>query len=145
MKIHFGQIYIESGVSFPFSFQFQRHLSDEISALVAPSAKFTQDYGDDWQLMFRVSAKRGICDNEIRGPSVFKKDKDVEFTIFLPFDVIHGESGVLQSAIGFLLQGVSSVLDSLGIDVSEIQAQRGRLSESISSDPRMFEPNVRPI
>lgn len=143
MNVHFGQIYIEPGAAFPFSLSFQRHLSDEITALVAPSATFKQQYGDDWNLMFRVSAKRTICDNEIRGPSVFKKSKDVEFTIFLPFDTIQREASVSRSAVAFLLRGVSSVLSSFGIDTSAIQARQSSLAESISSDPTMFKENAR--
>jgi hypothetical protein len=116
-------------------------LSEEITALVTPSAKFTQKYGDDWNLIFRVSAKR-IIDNEICGPTVFKKEKDVEFTIFLPFDTIQHEVSVSQSAIAFLLRGVCSVLGSLGIDTSAIQAQQSRITVNISSDPTMFKQNA---
>jgi hypothetical protein len=143
MKVHFGQIYIEPGVAFPFSFLFQRRLSEEITALITPSAAFTQRYGDDWKLMFNVSAKRTIADNEIRGPSVFKKDKDVEFTIFLPFDTIQREASVSRCALAFLLQGVCSVLVSLGIDTSAIQVRQSSLTETISSDPTMFKANDR--
>jgi len=143
MKVHFGQIYIKPGVAFPFSHLFQRRLSDEITALVLPSAAFVQLYGDDWQLIFRISAKRNITDNEIRGPSVFKKAKDVEFTIFLPFDVIQRDASIAQSAIVFLLRGVCSVLGSLGFDTSNIDACQSGLAESISSDPTMFKPGDR--
>lgn len=139
MKIHFGQIYIEPGISFPFSFVFQRRLSSEISALLAASLKFTQQYGADWTLMFRISAKRTIHDNEIRGPSIFKKDRSVEFTIFLPFDVIQSTVSPSRSAIEFLLRGVSSVLISLGFDTARIQEQHSNLAEELSSEPTMFE------
>ena len=142
MKIHFCQIYVEPGVAFPFSLLFQRRLSDEVSALIAPSVLFTQRYGDDWALMFRVSAKRIIVDNEVRGPSVFKKSKDVEFTIFLPFDPIQHEASVARSAVAFLLRGVCAVLDSLGFDTTSIQARQSSLAESISSDPTMLTPNA---
>ncbi len=139
MKIHFGQIYIEPGVFFPFSCLFQRLLSDEVSALLEPSTKFIQRYGADWELVFRISAKRAIPDNEIRGPSVFKKDKDVEFTIFLPFDVIRSSA----SAIEFLLQGVCTVLASLGFDTTQIRSRQASLAECLSSDPRILEPGDR--
>ena len=145
MKVHFGQIYIEPGVTFPFSFQFQRRLSDEITAMVTPSANFIQRYGEDWDLMFRISAKSAISDTEVRGPSVFKKGKDVEFTIFLPFGVIHREAAASRSAIGFLLQGICSVFHSLGIDTSELQTRQSSLVEDISSDPTMFNPNARNV
>jgi hypothetical protein len=143
MKIHFGQIYIEPGIAFPFSFLFQHRLADEITALIRPSAVFTTQYGDDWDLIFRVSAKRIVCDNKIRGPSVFRKSKNVEFTIFLPFDAIQGEASVTRSAVAFLLRGVCSVLGTLGFDTSAIQARQTSLIESLSTDPTMFVPNTR--
>lgn len=138
MKVHFGQIYIEPGVVFPFSFLFQRRLSEEVSALVSPSAKFSQQYGADWELMFRISAKRSIPDSEICGPSVFKKGKDVEFTVFLPFDVIQAAVSSSQSAIEFLLEAVCSVLTSLGFDATRLQERQSSLAESLSADPTMF-------
>lgn len=139
MKVHFGQIYIQAGVCFPFSIRFQRRLSEEIRALIAPSPTFTQTYGDDWDLMFRVSAKRTIGDNEIRGPSAFKKDKIVEFTIFLPFEAIQREASGLRGTIEFLLRGVCSVLDSLDIGTSRILARQSSLIDEICSDPAMFD------
>ena len=98
MKVHFRQIYIEPGVTFPFSCDLQRRLAREVSALVEPSAKFLKKYGDDFELTFNVSAKSGIDANEIRGPSVFRRAKDVEYTIFLPFDLITRDSDVPVSA-----------------------------------------------
>jgi hypothetical protein len=139
MKVHFGQIYVQPGITFPFSFLFQRRLSDEVSALLTPSAKFIQQYGADWKLMFRISAKRSIPDNEVRGPTVFKKDKDVEFTIFLPFDVIQTAASASRSAIEFLLRGVCSVLSSLGFDTAPMQARQSILAETLSSDPTMLD------
>ena len=94
--------------------------------------------------MFRVSAKRAICDNEIFGPSVFKKTKDIEFTVFLPFDVIQCEANTLYSAIGYLLQGVCSVFDSLGIDKSKLQTRKMTLVEAISSDNQLC-PKIKLI
>jgi hypothetical protein len=140
MKVHFGQIYIKPGVDFPFSFLFQHRLSEEVSSLVRPSAKFTQQFGADWELMFRISAKRSIPDNEVRGPTVFRKDKHVEFTIFLPFDVIWTAKSVSRSAIEFLLRGVCSVLASLGFDTAPIRAQQRTLAQTLSSDPKMLDP-----
>jgi hypothetical protein len=140
MKVHFGQVYVQPGVDFPFSFLFQHRLSEEVSSLVKPSAKFTQQYGTDWKLMFRISAKRSILDNEVRGPTAFRKDKDVEFTIFLPFDVIRTAESMTRSAIEFLLRGVCSGLDSLGFDTAPIRAQQSILAQTLSSDPTMLNP-----
>jgi hypothetical protein len=134
MNVYFTQIYIEPGVRFPFSHHFQRYLSKEITALVSPSPLFLARYGSDFRLHFNVSAKPIILECEIRGPSVFRKTKDVEFTVFLPFDVIARDSNVLRSALNHLLGGVYSVLERLGIDAGRISAnQDGIVNEILSN------------
>jgi hypothetical protein len=113
-------------------------MSDEITAVVAPSAQFLEKYGSDFKLIFNVSAKNTIDDNEIRGPTVFKKTKDVEYTVFLPFDTISHSSEVYQCALTFLLKGVCSVLESLGIDTARIVGQQELMIRDICLDPTMF-------
>jgi hypothetical protein len=142
MKVYFGEFYSEAGASFPFSHHFNHRLAAEITALVAPSALFREKFGEHWSLMFRINAKSAIEHNEIRGPAVFKNDKEVEYFISLPFSVIRREANVLQSAIGFLLDGVSTVFASLAIPTGKIEARRASLIESICSDPAMFTPQT---
>jgi hypothetical protein len=137
MKVYFRQVYIEPGVAFPFSHHFQRRLSEEVTALVTPSARFGKDYGTDFDLIVNVSAKKTLRDNEIRGPAVFRKTKDVEYSVFLPFDVVSNEQDVCKSALTFLLKGVCSVFEALGIDTARVAERQASLIESICSDPRM--------
>ena len=138
MKVYFGQIYIEPGVEFPFSHVFQRHLSQEITALIVPSPRFLYEYGNDFNLVFNVSAKRAIQDNEIKGPTVFRETSDVEYTVFLPFDVIVSNSEVPKCALEFLLKGAYAVFKLLDIDASKIVEKETSLIERICSDPTMF-------
>jgi hypothetical protein len=138
VKIFFGQIYIEAGVDFPFSHVCQALLSKQFTALVVPSTTFVKTYGSDFELMFNVSAKTFIQDNEIRGPTVFRKAKDVEYTIFLPFDVISKSTDVPRTALLFLFRGACSVLESLGIETAKIMEKQGSLIERICADPKMF-------
>jgi hypothetical protein len=88
--------------------------------------------------MFRISAKRGISDNEIRGPTVFKKDKDVEYTIFLPFDVIAAEPDVNRGALTFLMKGVYRVLESLEIDTATLRSHENSIVNHILTGPGML-------
>lgn len=138
MKVFFRQIYIEEGVQFSFSIDFQGHISKVITALLKPSEKFIKKYGEDFDLVFNVSAKRGLLENEIRGPAVFKKTKDVEYTIFLPFDVITRKSEVAQSALEYLLAGAICVFEKLEFDTANVLERQGALIEEICSDPAMF-------
>ena len=145
MKVWFGQIYIEPGVSFPFSHHFQRRLSQEVTALVKPSANFLKNYGEDFELMFRISAKKALHDNEIRGPTVFRKTKDVEYTLFLPFTVIMRHADAPKVALTFLLKGVCDVFDLLEIDKTKLIEKQASLIDGICSDPTMLaEPSWDP-
>jgi hypothetical protein len=138
MKVWFGQIYGIPGASFPFSHLFQRHLSSEVTARVEASPKFVKQYGEDFELMFNVSAKPGLRDIEIRGPAVYKKTKDVEYTVFLPFDVIIPHADAPRRAIRFLLKGVCEVFDRLEIDTSRLRAEQDGILEGMCSDPSML-------
>jgi hypothetical protein len=140
MKVHFGQLYIREGVSFPFSCNFQRYLAREVTAITAPSPEFAKKYGREFAIIFRISAKTSTDDNEIKGPTVFRKEKDVEYSIFLPFDVIRREDDVPRAALRYLLKGVSKVLNSLGIDIEILTERRDSIIEKVCSDPTMFDP-----
>ncbi len=138
MQVSFTQVYIEGGVDFPFSHHFQHRLSREASALVEPSSKFVKKYGEDFELIFYISAKRGLQDNEIRGPTVFKKAKDVEYTVFLPFDVIIPHADAPRHALRFLLKGMGDVFDKLKIDKTRFLEQQEAIVEGICADPTML-------
>jgi len=96
-------------------------------------------YGEDWDLMFRISARAAIGDTDIRGPSVFRKNRNVEYSIFLPFTTIRGAEDVLRTAIEYLFDAFLSVLTKLGFSTERIGARRLALVDSICSDPRMFD------
>lgn len=152
MKVWFRQTYSEPDVDFPFSHLFQRRLSREVTALVEPSARFLKKYGEDFELTFNVSAKQRLQDNEIRGPTVFRKTKDVEYTVFLPFDVIMPHADAPRHALRFLLKGVCEVFDRLEIDKTRLLDKQDSIIESICSDRTMLEEpswdeedNKRPV
>jgi hypothetical protein len=139
MKVAFSQVYIEPGANFPFSVHFQRLLTREVTALVQPSGRFIETYGDVSELIFNISAKHQLEDNDIRGPTVFKKPKNVEFTVFLPFDIIMTHADAPKHAVLFLLKGVCDALDILKIDKSRLLDKKQWLIDAICSDPTMLD------
>lgn len=141
MKVPFSQVYIELGANFPFSVHFQRLLTKEVTALVQPSPKMTQSYGIVSQLVFNVSARHSLEDNEICGPTFFKRTRDLEYTIFLPFDVIMAHPDAPKHALLFLLKGVCDVLEMLEIDKSKLLDRQPALIDAICSDPKMLAPS----
>ncbi|HYO59109.1 hypothetical protein [Archangium sp.] len=138
MRVSIGQIYVKPGVSFPFSHLMQRWLSNELSSAASDSTEFERKYGAGFSLMVNVSADTQILDNQIKGPTIFKKDKDVEFTLFLPFDVIVAAADGCRVALEYLLGGVCSVFQKAGIDPGKLDEKRAFIIEHICSDPTML-------
>ncbi len=94
----------------------------------------------DSELMFRVSAKRGINRPEILGPTVYRKTREVEFTIFLPFKIL-----VIDNLPGYkelldaLLESIVGVLQGAGVNTKGIERNKAELIRIILSDRNMFE------
>lgn len=139
MKVFFGQIYVKPKVSFRFSLYFQQWLGTSISALVDSSDRFERSY-PGFSLMFRISAKAGIKIPEIYGPTVFKKDKSIEYTIFLPY--ANGgmlDENVHRTLLGLLLASVADVLGRMGLDATKVKESISSLVYNFSSDAKMLD------
>ena len=141
MQISFGQIYATPGVTFPWTIYFQKRLGETVSGLVRQGPDFLARYGEDWRLMIRISAKRAIESIELRGPSVFRKDRSVEYSIFLPYDQIPNGTDFAVPALHSLFAGVREVFTKVGIEHNDLVAAEDRLIAEFSEDPRAVEPN----
>lgn len=137
MRVSVGQIYIKAGVGFPFSVGMQRWLGGELSDLASDATAFAGRYGGDFSLMIRVSAETGIFENQIKGPTVFKKDKDVEYTVFLPYQAIMVGAESRRLAAQFLIDGVREVFRQAGIDTEKLDACVENLVDQLSSGEGM--------
>lgn len=137
MIIFVSQVYIGKG-DYEFSHIFQKYTSSELTRLSKISPKFISTYDEDFKLIFRMSAKTALKENEVRGPTIFKKDKDVEYTIFLPFD---NDTPMTNEKRKFGLQhlflGIIEVLRKYDIDTSQIENEQTRIIETVLSDPTM--------
>lgn len=139
MRVSIGQIYIKPGINFPFSHLMQQWLGKELSKAATSSVEFHKKYGEQFNdLTIRVSADTQIVDNVIRGPSVFRKDKEVEYSLFLPFDVIAGTTGGYRVALEFLIDGIRKVFLQAGIDPQKLDGKRASIIKHISDDPTML-------
>jgi hypothetical protein len=138
MKIYVAQIYIEPGIAFPFTHHFQQYISQRLTELIEPSPKFIVTFGGEFDLIFRMSAKAALVEPEIQGPTVFKRDRDVEYTVFLPF---HKPSTVnqqfLEAGVGQLLAAIAEVLSELGFDVARLRQETNKIIAAIVRDSRM--------
>ena len=138
MRVCISQIYIRPGINFPFSHLFQKWLSGELTSIIQPSTYFIHRYGGDFALIFRISAKSEIHKLEIKGPTVYKKTRDVEYTIFLPYDIIKSSNDEIAGALRYLLDGIVRILEALKIDAGEVSMRTASIIEHVRSEPSMI-------
>ncbi len=80
--------------------------------------------------MFRMSAKAEIAEPEIRGPNVFQRNNDVEYSIFLTFDPEHAQSDEgLRNVLRQLLDQIIGIAASLEMDVVRLARTLRTLSK----------------
>lgn len=137
MNVYVSQVYPEAGASYPFTHRFQRFVSKAITDRITSSDSFVRKYGEDFDLIFRMSAKSGIQNTEIKGPTVFKRDKDVEYTIFLPYRDNGHDPNILSNVVASLLSAIVFVLNDLGFDASNLLRDSRELAAHIAGDLAM--------
>jgi hypothetical protein len=134
MKIFIGQIYIKPGISFPFSLGFQKWLGDSLSERIEATEPFKKEFGVDARLGIRISAKENIDQPEIKGPTFFKRDKCVEFTIFLPYQSRdYYDPSVAAYLVDQLLQSIGIILQDIKLDPENIVRDAARLRSDFLS------------
>lgn len=139
MNIFVSQFYTEAGASYPFKPRFQKFLSEKLSAIVPISPEFAEKYGNDFDLMFRLGAKSEYVSPVIKGPTVFKRDRDVEYTIFLPFNRSKPlDAAVLSERVQQLLECVAKVFDDLGMSTGRLRLEIKDIVDSILNDKEMI-------
>src|SRR4051794_37692580 len=139
MKINVSQIYTEVGCSYPFSSRLQAFLSEALSERTEASKVFILSYAPDFALTFNVSAKSGIASPEIKGPAVFRRTKDVEFTIFLPHDGdLPSDQAGYRGPLQMLVSSIVVILRRLEIDASRVLEDGPGLIDRMASDPAMI-------
>jgi len=138
MIVSICQIYAQVGVNYPFSTEFQRWVSKEITKRIAPSVEFIESYSDRYDLIFNLSAKAELDDIEIVGPSEYKKREEIEFTIFLPFNHIGlDERKEYRDPLNIFFYGVVLSLEKIFIDASAVKKDSADLVDNIIQNDSM--------
>lgn len=139
MNIYVSQFYIEAGANYPFSHRFNHFISKAIADRIASPESFVQKYGEDFDLIFRMSARSDIQDTLIKGPAVFQRDKDVEYSIFLPYNGDNQDPRTFKEVVARLLSAIINVLTDLGFDASAVLRDSSELADQIVENPAMID------
>jgi len=139
MKIFIGQIYSDSKAWFPFSTNFQKLLGEKISSRLTASEAFNAKYGAEYNIIFRMSAKRSLQQHEIKGPQRYPKSKTVEYSIFLAYDVITVETDWRRMVITEFLDCLISILKKSRFETRILEQDKHKIIESVLVMPGIID------
>lgn len=139
MRVFVCQVYVEVGAVFPFTLAMQQWLGQELTAIARPRSRWLERYGADFDLNIRVSARRSLTSNDIRGPSVSRKGKDVAYSIFLPYTIISQADDGCAEATGWLLDGIGEVFRRADVEAVALKGERARLVDYVCTADGMLE------
>jgi hypothetical protein len=113
-------------------------LTNELSGVCEDAVEFFERYGENFDLVIRISAQNQITGNLLKGPTIFEEEEDVEYTLFLPYDVIIQSADGRRAAATFLLEGIRAVFERVGIRTARLNERTELLLERLCSDPAML-------
>ena len=139
MRIYVSQVYVQPGVRFPFSALFQKRIGEELTSRVTVTDRYLNSEFRDFSFIFNMSAKAELQKPEIKGPDKNKRDKRIEYSVFLPHSSeLAGTSLGRQASLEALIESIAATVQAYGIDVSKLRADTSSIAEIIAADASLL-------
>lgn len=116
MTFRLGVIFPEVGVDFPISFKVNQFLLDKLIADLPKECQRVEVDGKPFSLGVVISTRKNKTDLSIQGPSVSRKHKMVDYTIWIPFQKVIKSSNVLKTYLDYISEGIVLVFEELNYD-----------------------------
>ena len=140
MNVHINQFFTEPGFAYPFTGIFVGWMELEVSKRIQASKKFLEKYSKDHGLCFFLDARPGIAAPHLNGPTVRKRDKEVQFSIILPHagGPMPKEATEYVQPVKLLVQSIAAALEKVEIDSSQILQDLPTLIQYFVSTPKLI-------
>lgn len=111
MRISTAGVYPEAGINFNVSYKFNKLLRETLSHPDENFANtFNSVHGEEYSLGIILSAKSNSLDLVIKGPSISKKYKVVDYILYIPFGIINQKDFFVRY-VDFVCIGIKEILD----------------------------------
>jgi len=140
MKVDFGQIYAEVGVSFGFTNTVLIELCERIDGLGRVFEHYKKLFKtDDFFVVFIISATMKHDTLSVKGPTTLSKHKTVEFALHIPYKKTDSFSEQMSYALNFVGEGIDFVFRKYKTDPTGICEIINEVKELICANPEKYE------
>ena len=122
MKFDFSQIYPEIDTDFDLSGMLLELLCERLDSLQKEINHYNKKFqGDDYSIVFIISATRNKVSLETKGPRFLRKSREVEFALHIPYKEIKDFDAKVSYVLNHIAQGIIFVLKKYESDPTGIE------------------------
>ena len=99
--------------------------------------------GEDYSLIITLSASTKISETDIRGPSFYRKHKQVGFVFFIPYKTFEREQDTMCYIVNNIEQGMIFIFNKYKLpaeDTAILHQKCSELKEVLQSSPQLYLP-----
>ncbi len=120
MKFRIGAIFSQVGISFEISHKVVKLIWNDLEQKVSLSEAFEKKY-KNYTLVFLYSA-REENDFLVKGPTISKRYKVVEYVIRMPYKEIQSDEEVYKVFLFYMEKGIREVFGEYNINQNELDS-----------------------
>lgn len=110
--------------------EFRKSVGLELSEILKRNFLSWKGFFDkfpNYSLCFYIVTKKEVEEIEIKGPGIFKKDKEIEYSLFMP-----NISYNILTYIDTIFEGLSRILENYGIEANDVKKMKQELLASLN-------------
>jgi len=119
MILLIGAWYNEVGYSFEFSYKVDLFIREQIIAKIFPKYRLN-DIEEGWYLNLVIATDSKTKELEVRGPDKRKRQKMIDYGLWLPFDRIMKSQYPLETFIDYYFDALEIVFADYGVEKKDL-------------------------
>lgn len=141
MNIYFSQIYLEGeDTTFAVTNTLIHRLSQRLDVLNKKINHYDKLFkGEDFSVVFVISATRKKNTLEVKGPTTYSKDKETSFSLFIPYQEISSFIEQMNYVLDYIAEGIIFVFNKYKTDPSGVKEAIEEVKKLIAADPEKYQ------
>ncbi|MBT1699247.1 hypothetical protein KK083_20285 [Fulvivirgaceae bacterium PWU4] len=136
MTFRLAVLFPEVGVDFPISYKVNQLLLDKLIDKLPKEQQQVIVDNKSFSLGVIISTRKSKTDLSIQGPSISKKYKMVDYTIWIPYLKVIKSSSLLETYLDFISEGIILVFEDLGRDNKKLISKIvGAVKKQVLTNP----------
>jgi len=137
MILIINSLFVEPNITFNVSDNIMAKINETFEGALKPSKTFIKNY-ENFDIGFTISTKKEVEYLYIQGPLIDKKEKEIYFTIWMPYEKIYLSENYIEAYLDNLYEGIILGIKKYEIDTELINTKFLELKSEILDNPDIY-------